>query len=232
MAGGGRQGAGSRDRRLGRGRARRRWGEAGGRTGRSGPGPRAPGGPARAATCSGRPRRRAPPPRVRCGRAPRRRRRPRHELRPHGSPPPWPPCPPRPVGRRSASAARGRLRRSAHPRLCRSGRAGPRRGHAPRPPRPPTAVPSPPAPRTWRAAGGRPGSELTVEETAHALDVEALQPTLRVSWRSNTARSPGASAPTGARSSAHSMPAAHRWASATRYGLRMAASPPGRGTGA
>ena len=44
------------------------------------------------------------------------------------------------------------------------------------------------------------------------------------------ARSSAEAARTGARSASHSMPAAHRWASAARYGLRIAASPPGNGT--
>ena len=55
-------------------------------------------------------------------------------------------------------------------------------------------------------------------------------PVPRSSWRTSTARSSGGTAATGGRSSAHSIPAAHRWASAARQGRRMAASPPGSGT--
>ena len=35
---------------------------------------------------------------------------------------------------------------------------------------------------------------------------------------------------TGGRSGVHSMPAAHKWANAARQGLRIVASPPGKGT--
>ncbi len=68
-----------------------------------------------------------------------------------------------------------------------------------------------------------------VEEPAHARRRRAVDRPLELALESGELGSAGATA-TGGSSGAHSMPAAHRWASAARYGLRMAASPPGSGT--
>ena len=79
--------------------------------------------------------------------------------------------------------------------------------------------------RVWR----RPSSELTASNRRPMLDV-ATHPDPRSSWRARTARSSVETALAGGRSAAHSIPAAHRCASAARQGRRMAASPPGSGT--